>query len=287
MKPRVVVTGADGFIGSNLINSPIFEDCELFPLTIYDVDLTASAIVLDQKPDWVIHLAGFTSVPQSWSNPYDCYRVNFISAANVLDYCRQNTCGITLLSSYVYGTPEQELIDEDHPLKPNSPYNHSKVLVESLGNYYHKFFNNNVVILRPFNIYGPNQAKNFLIPTIFGQLLDPDLSYIELQDLSPQRDYLYIDDLLSAIRGTLGLGGYNVFNIGSGSMHSVMEVASLIMKVTGKRKPIRATDQLRLNEVTGMRADIGNINRAIEWNPKINLEMGLRLIYEKLPVEND
>jgi len=200
-----------------------------------------------------------------------------------LELCRRNRCGITFMSTYVYGAPHYAPVDEAHPIAPNSPYNHSKALGEELCRFYHETFGVPVTILRPFNIYGPGQARHFLIPEIFGQLMDSGRPEVTLKDLAPQRDYVYVDDVVRALMLTAEKPqAYGVFNLGSGEAVSVAELADRCIRVSGIVKPVRSLEQARPNEISGIAADIRNAGERLGWAPEYSLERGLSLTYRSM-----
>ena len=145
--------------------------------------------------------------------------------------------------------------------------------------YYHREFGVQITILRPFNIYGPGQPDRFLVPNIFRQLLDPLKDSVEVATLEPKRDFLFVDDIIKAIIKTIEpLKKFAVYNVGSGSSHSVKEVIELAMKVTGIKKNIITTGVLRPNEVMDTVADISAIKNDLRWAPDTSLENGFKLL---------
>ena len=123
-------------------------------------------------------------------------------------------------------------------LAKNIPYDHSKILSEELYKYYRKNFNVRINILRPFNIYGPGQKDTFIIPKIIKQVLDKKFNNLELFDLKPRRDYLYIDDLIDAMIKTIKKNNNSTYNVGSGLSISVKNIANIIMEIAGINKKI-------------------------------------------------
>lgn len=282
---KVLVTGADGFIGGRLLPRLIDAGHEVVTFSIQDGDI-ASGLPDFGALDHVIHLAALTFVPASWENPAEFYRVNVMGTVHALELCRRNRCPLTFMSTYVYGAPQYTPIDEAHPLAPNSPYNHSKTLGEDLCRFYHGAFGIPVTVLRPFNIYGTGQARHFLIPEIFTQLLDDTKPEVVLKDLAPQRDYVYVDDVARALALTVEKPqAYGVCNLGSGRAVSVAELAELCARASGIHKPVTGTGQARPNEVTGIAADITNARLQLGWEPEYTLESGLALTFRSLADE--
>jgi nucleoside-diphosphate-sugar epimerase len=199
---------------------------------------------------------------------------------NVLELCRVNSCSLTYISSYVYGAPQYLPVDEKHPISPASPYNHSKLVAEEICKYYARTFNFPVAVLRPINIYGPGQSKNFLIPTIIRQVLDHSREKIEVMDLRPKRDYLYIDDFVEALMVTMQIDGFEVFNLGSGYSVSVENLISVILQQANIKKPYFAKNIERKNEVWDVFSDISKIKHLLSWQPEVTLEKGISACIE-------
>jgi nucleoside-diphosphate-sugar epimerase len=188
------------------------------------------------------------------------------------------------MSTYVYGAPQYLPIDERHPVLPNSPYNHSKYLAEQLCQFYNRVFDSPVVILRPFNIFGPGQAPHFIVPAILGQLLDDSRQEIQLMDLAPERDYVYVDDVVDALVSSLARPGCEVYNLGTGSSVSVLALAEAVMEAAQRKKPISSKGSVRKNEVTNIVASIQKAHAELGWTPRVDLREGLsRILAEWQP----
>jgi nucleoside-diphosphate-sugar epimerase len=278
---RVLVTGADGFLGRRLCKRLAQDGYDVLGYSISDGDISIESLHFEDV-DWVFHLAALTYVPESWENPALYYRVNVIGTENVLELCRRNKCGMTFISTYVYGPPQYNPIDEKHPVVPNSPYNHSKVLAEELCQFYNRVFNLPIIIFRPFNIFGPGQAGHFLIPTILNQLFDDAKKEIKLIDLEPRRDFVYIDDIVEAIAMSIVRNIFQIYNLGSGTSVSVLELAEAAMEVSGINKPILSERVSRRNEVSNIVASIQKAHLELGWTPQVNLKEGLSKIIAEL-----
>jgi nucleoside-diphosphate-sugar epimerase len=286
MSADILVTGADGFIGSALVPALRSRGAQVSTFSLCDGDIGRSGVVLPPARS-VIHLAARTYVPDSWQNPAAFYDVNVLGTVNVLELCRRHKARLTMLSSYVYGHPQQLPIDEDHPLSAVNPYAHTKLMAEDTARNYVRWHGLSVTIIRPFNIYGPGQDERFLIPSIMRQVLDPAQATIRVADARPKRDYLFIDDLVGLLVRTIEQPAAEsssplIFNAGAGCSHSVAEVAQLANRVTGQAKPLEDGGQVRPLEVMDVYADIGRAHRATGWRPEISLEEGLRRIGRSL-----
>lgn len=273
---KIAVTGASGFIGRALMNTKSDEHqfLELNLRRLHESDDSHDST----KPEHIIHLAGKTFVPDSWKNPREFYEVNLMGTQHVLDYCVKTGASLTYVSSYVYGTPSYLPINENHPVFPNTPYNHSKWMGELMCEFYSTNFKVDVVVLRPFNIYGCHQSPSFLIPTILNQLKQSN--QISLQSLLPRRDYLFIDDFISALLSTTGFKGFGRFNVGFGSSISVAEIVEVLIQVSGKQHVQVTSEEIhRENEVMDVVADISAIRQTFGWSPKISIKEGLNKMW--------
>ena len=274
---KILVTGSDGFIGRVLIKrlSGMGFAITGFDLANGDIAEEGTLTHLEKENiSYVFHLAGKTFVPESWSHPFGFYRTNVMGTANVLEFCRKTGAGLTYVSSYLYGKPRYLPIDENHPVKAYNPYSHSKLVAEELCRYYIDQFNTGISILRPFNAYGPGQSGQFLIPELIRKMLDPEIAFIEVMDLRPKRDFIFIDDLVEALFLSMD-GPRGIYNVGSGSSVSVEEILQEIRAITGKNKPVRNKGLERPNEIFDLYADISRISRELNWKPRTGIREGM------------
>ena len=171
---KVLVTGATGFIGQNII--PKLRSCQydIIAANSLDGDVADKATWLRfPRADVLVHLAGTTFVPDSWNEPARFLKTNIHGMVCALDYCRQHRARLVHLSSYLYGNPKILPIPESAPIIANSPYALSKKIAEEVCRYYAESFGVSIIILRPFNVYGPGQSRQFLIPSIINQMFMP------------------------------------------------------------------------------------------------------------------
>lgn len=274
MGSEILLTGSSGFIGKKLKKTLLEKGHSVVDFNSAHGDI-ASAQLNFQGIDYVFHLAGKSFVPDSWKNPAEFMRVNAEGTRNVLEFCCKNKIPLMFMSSYVYGFPEKLPIDEFHPIHPPNPYAQSKYEAEKLCFSYSEKYNLAVTIVRPFNIYGIKQPEHFLIAKIIKQALDKFQNKIELLDLSPRRDYIYMDDLIRAMISLFEKRKTGIFNIGSGYSLSVREIAEKILLSAGVEKEITSSGEIRPNEIPDVVADISKIKNETGWAPKVSFEDGI------------
>ena len=277
MKNEILVTGATGFLGRHLVAALDSQGRAVRQHSSSDGDIANCSLPMDGVGH-VFHLAAKSYVPESWQNPHAFYRANVMGTVNVLEHCRQNQASLTLISSYVYGQPQRLPIAEDHPLAAANPYSHTKILAEETARFYEQRFAIPLLILRPFNIYGPGQRSSFLIPSIVRQVLDPSVEVVRVQDLRPKRDYLYVGDAVGLLVGSLGAAVHGVFNMGSGCSTSVAEVARLVNHAAGQDKPVVSADEPRPGEVMDVVADTSRAAAELGWRPRTSLAEGIAAV---------
>lgn len=278
----ILITGASGFIGRALTNKLSLLNHEIIEINSKGGGVTNKKIIdalLHEDITYVFHLAGKTFVPESWQKPYDFYSLNVSGTLNVLEFCKKKDVGLTYISSYLYGIPKQLPIKEDAPVNPNNPYAHSKFLAEQLCDFYVCEFGVKANILRPFNVYGIGQDKNFLIPYIIDQALNNDI--IQLKDLAPRRDYVYLLDLVDALICSMeNKDKSSVYNIGSGVSISVQEVVDVVSGVLSIKKPVLSEEVIRKNEINNVVADITKARNELNWQPRFSFNDGIQQIID-------
>lgn len=273
---RILVTGARGFVGSHLVPHLRLLGHEVTGVDIEQGDLARAAP--DAGPaDAVIHLAGRSSVVESWQDPAATYEANVLGTVRVLDYCRRTRARMILISSYVYGRPRYLPVDEEHPLEAFNPYGHSKILAEEAARYYASAFGVPLAIVRPFNLYGPGQREDFLIPTLIRQVLDPAKDRVEVMDARPRRDFLYIADFVELLAALAASEARGVFNAGSGVSTGIGELVQMLCELAGAGKPLADLGRPRPDEVLDMYASVGRARRELGWEPRTPLRDGLAM----------
>lgn len=283
MKKTVLITGSSGFIGEHLKKELSTEYNLLLPSsTELDVSKKESFQILKKEQiDYVVHLAGKTFVPDSWNHPVNFFEVNTMGTLHLLEFCKKKQISMTYISAYIYGQPKYNPIPEIAVISPNNPYAKSKYMAEELCKFYCECFQMNVSVLRLFNVYGPGQRDNFLIPHIFEQVIS-DAEQIEVLDLAPKRDYIYISDVCDAIRLSIEkTKGFQLYNIGTGNSYSVQEIIDIIQKAAHTEKAVVSKNIARKNEMNDVRADIRKIQEEWNWKPTVAIEEGLKRILEE------
>jgi GDP-4-dehydro-6-deoxy-D-mannose reductase len=271
----MVVTGADGFVGRALVGGLISAGHDVIEMArsqgdVAELETWAGLPTVDH----VFHLAGRSYVPDSWHDPASFINANVGGTTRALNYCRSSGAHFVFVSAYIYGIPKRLPIREDDPVNPNNPYALSKVLAERVCEFYAVEMRVPVTVVRPFNIFGPGQRREFLIPTIIEQVLHGDT--IHVKDLSPRRDYLEVDDLVSALNKVVEAPqGHRVFNIGSGISYSVREMIDVIQTTACTELPIAVDSEPRINEIADVRADITRARTALGWQPRRTFAEGI------------
>ena len=281
MPTRILITGAGGFIGRPLADRLRHTGHEVIPLTRRDGDI-CSVDLLSRNPDVVLHLAAQAFVPFSWENPQEVYRVNALGTLHVLEACRKGKIPVLYMSSYAYGAPQYLPIDEAHPLSPRNPYALSKLAGEESARFYAELHKLPVTIVRPFNPYGHGQPSNFVIPHILRQILDPACESVEVMDLVPRRDFVYIEDMVDAVARLVEGKIRGTFNIGSGISYSVEELVRCAMATLGIEKPLSSEREPRPHEIPDVVADTTALHKATGWIPSTSLPEGLAAMAESL-----
>jgi nucleoside-diphosphate-sugar epimerase len=276
MNQRVLLTGGSGFVGRRLLQCFRAEGIEIFAPGRDALDVAAN-VFPDLSVDIVIHLAARTFVPDSWVDPADFYRVNAQGTVNVLDYCRRTQAQLIYVSGYCYGVTASLPISESAVVHPNNAYAFSKSAAEDACRFFFEFFGIPVSIMRPFNIYGPGQSTHFLIPRIVEQAINPAVREIVVEDDTPRRDYVHVDDVIAAIRSFLLAPRTGAtFNVGSGESYSVGQLVKFVCRAANVDKPVVSRGNRRLHDIPDVTADITAIRNTIGWSPSISLIDGLQ-----------
>ncbi|MFN7910617.1 MAG: NAD-dependent 4,6-dehydratase LegB [Bacteroidota bacterium] len=307
MNKKVLVTGADGFIGSHLVEHLLEEGYDVKAFVLYnsfnsygwldtlpkeklkqieifsgDVRDPNGARVAMQGIDTVYHLAALIAIPYSYHSPDNYVDVNIKGTLNILQAARMlNTQRVIVTStSEVYGTAQYVPIDEKHPFQGQSPYSATKIGADRISESFYRSFNMPITIVRPFNTFGPRQSARAVIPTIITQLLNGE-KQIKLGDITPTRDLLFVKDTVkgfSAIANSKNTIGEEI-NIATQSEITVGDLAQKIIdQINPEAKIITDEQRLRPEKSEVMRL-FGSNQKLIQltgWEQTYSLEEGLK-----------
>ncbi|MBW3626255.1 MAG: SDR family NAD(P)-dependent oxidoreductase [Actinobacteria bacterium] len=300
----VLVTGGEGFIGSNLVERLVREGADVRALVHYnpfgragwldpevhrevrvlpgDVRDAERVFTAVDGCDVVFHLAALIGIPYSYLAPESYVQVNVTGTHHVARACLR--AGVSRMvhtsTSETYGTALSVPISEDHPLQPQSPYSASKIGGDMMALSFFHAFELPVAVVRPFNTYGPRQSTRAVIPTILSQL-HAGAEEIQLGTTTPTRDFNYVDD---TVAGFLAVAACDravgeVVNIGSGREISIGDLVQLLIAITGGTATV-TTDPARLrppgSEVERLLCDNTRAREWAGWVPEVPLEEGLR-----------
>jgi NAD dependent epimerase/dehydratase len=304
----VLVTGADGFIGSHLVEKLIEQGAKVRAFVYYnsfnswgwidqftpeqkekieifagDIRDPSGVFEAVQGCEYVFHLAALIGIPFSYHSPDSYVDTNVKGTLNILQAARK--CNVKKVihtsTSEVYGTAQYAPIDEKHPINPQSPYAATKTAADSLAMSFYLSFDLPVTILRPFNTFGPRQSARAIIPTIISQILAGKES-IKLGNLDALRDLNYVGNTVDAFLKVAAMQETNgeVLNTGSGQEVSIQELADKIQVILNKKVNI-IVDKERIrpakSEVGRLLCDAQKIKKFCNWNPDCSLDQGLEL----------
>jgi NAD dependent epimerase/dehydratase len=301
----VLVTGADGFVGSHLTELLVTQGYQVKALTQYnsfnnwgwlenvncknDIEILSGDIrdlsyckTISKDVEIIFHLAALIAIPFSYIAPNSYVETNIKGTLNICQASKEN--GISRLihtsTSEVYGTAQYVPIDEKHPLQPQSPYSATKIAADAMAMSFYNSFELPVTIARPFNIYGPRQSARAIIPTIITQIA-AGKKEIKLGDISPTRDFNYVEDCCRAFimlvesEKTIG----ETFNIGSNSEISISDTLKLIKELMSSDVTFISEEQRKRpqkSEVFRLWCDSKKINEVVGYKPQVNIQDGLK-----------
>jgi len=310
---KILVTGADGFIGSHLVEALAARGEDVRAFVLYNsfnswgwldrapkklrdkLDVFAGDVrdphgvrTAMKGCDTVLHLAALIAIPYSYHSPATYVDTNVSGTLNIVQAAQDlgvKRCIVTSTSE-VYGTARMVPIDEDHPLQGQSPYSASKIGADQIALSFQKSFGTPVAVIRPFNTYGPRQSARAVIPTVITQLLAGKKS-IRLGSLHPTRDFNFVDDtvagFLAMVDAMAGRKASSIvgeaINIGSGFEVTIGDMTKMIADIMGKKLKIE-TDDARVrpdaSEVERLCADNAKAKALLGWSPKYAGLDGLR-----------
>lgn len=305
---NVLVTGGSGFIGSHLVEELVKKRANVTCFIKYNARKEIGNLkeVMEKNPEKiklifgdieefhgvkkaikgqeiVFHLAANISVPYSIERPTEVIKTNVNGTTNLLEACRGEKLEKVLIisSSEIYGTAQYVPVDEIHPLNCQSPYAASKIAKEKIAESFLKSHNVPIVIIRPFNTYGPRQTARAVIPTIISQALLT--SKLKLGNLTPTRDFTFVKDTVLGMIAIAETSNKKVvgekINLGTESEISIQEVVEKVRRFTGKKLEV-IQDKQRIRsktvEVERLFAGTKKVRKLTGWKPKTTFDEGLK-----------
>ena len=283
----VLVTGYNGFIGSNLIPElqKKFRLIGVSKLKHSDINIKQikhdisknNTIRLPEKISTIIHLAGITGVDFCQSNPKKAFATNIQGTKQILELARKKDSNVIFLStSHVFGKVKNNTIKEDYEKNPNSVYGITKLAGEILCKSYSNSYGLNIGIPRLFSIYGPHAPIHSVSYSIIQQILTK--KNIRLGNIKSERDFLYVKDAINAILIISKKNKkFNDYNVGAGKGYSITEICDLVKKILKKDhvsiKTVRT--KIRKNDFSSIISNSSKIKK-LGWEPKISIKKGLR-----------
>lgn len=317
MTAKALVTGAGGFIGSHLVEALVRQGTSVRALVHYNSagrrgqledlpanirnaveivagDITDAACVQAavRECELVFHLAALIGIPYSYRAPQSYLRTNLDGTLNVLDACR--AAGVQRLvhtsTSEVYGSPRSVPIDEGHPLKPQSPYAATKAAADLLAHSYHASFDLPVVVVRPFNTYGPGQTARAVIPTVITQALAT--GRVKLGTTDTLRDFLFVADTVRGFVAAATAPGIDgeVIQLGTGTGTPIKAIVSAVGEIIGRRlEVVPDSDRIRpvKSEIDRLVCNAERAQTRLDWAPTIDLPTGLARTVEWIRTHGD
>ncbi|WP_253739121.1 NAD-dependent epimerase/dehydratase family protein [Halohasta salina] len=295
---NVLVTGGAGFIGSEFVeklseteaNVLVVDNCfagseSLVPdgVAFEQVDIQSnrlSELVSDFDPNVIVHLAAIHYIPYCNEHPEEAFDVNVMGTRNLLTAARElsNLEMMMFASSAAVYPPREGSNSESSETGPTDIYGKTKLIGENLVRQFQQETNTTTAVARLFNVYGPNETNEHLIPAVLNQVRSGDRK-IELGNLTPKRDFIHVSDVADALMTLLTEfdDGYGVYNIGTGSEYSVQEVVEKTSEALEEEIDIiQDKDRVRESDRPHLQADISKMQSDFGWEPKVEFVEGLR-----------
>jgi len=287
---KVLITGADGFLGNHLTNHLINKKFNVIELsdqvkkksTMNRIHGDIRSInKLPEKISHIIHFAAMADVEYCKNHPKDCLEINVIGTQNMLELVRKNNSKFIFAStSHIFGSPKKLPISEDDDLHPQSIYAASKACCELICKTYSELYGLDIIILRLFSIYGPNCPQYSIVNKVISQILQENK--IKIGNVHPKRDFLYVDDFVTAIELLMekNVKGFLKYNIGYGESTSIYDLCNKLIKISGKPIQILQDKKLiREKEIPDLKCDISKIQE-LGWKPNVRLDEGLQKTFD-------
>ncbi len=296
---KITVTGAEGFIGSHLVEKLVNQGFEVKALVNYNFqnnwgwldhinhntkkyievvqgDVRDNNLIDDliKGSEYIFNLAALIGIPYSYNAPKSYLDTNVEGLLNIMNAAKkQNNCKVIHTStSEVYGSAKFVPMTEEHPLNAQSPYAASKIAADQLALSFYRSFDLPVSIIRPFNTYGPRQSLRAIIPTIITQHIDKKIKNIKLGNINVSRDFTHISDTVGGFVSTISAKNIfgEIINLGSGAETKIKNIIDLISKITNIKKKI-ITEKIRVrnssSEVKRLCSSNKKAKKLLNWKP--------------------
>jgi len=315
MKKKILVTGAEGFIASHLVEALLKKNFHVKATCLYNsfdnlgwlksIDdgykKNLEIIKLDIRDphlinrisidcDYIFHLAALVGIPYSYVSPHSYVETNIIGTLNLLESCRQKGSKVKLFihtsTSEIYGNSLKQPLNENFTVQAYSPYSATKIGADQLALSYQRSFSVPITVIRPFNTFGPRQSLRAILPTIITQAIHNNI--IRVGSTKPTRDFTFIDDTISGFLSVLKtkrkkING-EIINLGTGYEISIKEVIKIVAKKMQK-KIIVQNEKIRLrpnsSEVLRLCSDNRKSLKLLNWSPTFKGRKGLEIAIEK------
>ena len=303
---KVLVIGAEGFIGSHLVESLVSKGHKVTAFVLYNSfnffgwleniekkkfkkikiitgdirDFHSTALAL-KNIDVVINLAALIAIPYSYKASKSYIDTNIIGVHNILEAAKINKTKKIIMTSTseIYGTAKYVPIDESHPINSQSPYAATKASADQLAISYYRSFNLPVTILRPFNTFGPRQSMRAVIPTIIGQVINNNV--VNIGNIKPTRDFTFVTDIAEAFVRTLSAKKISgeIINVGSNYEVSIKEIIDFVASITNRKIIIKKKQERfrpEASEVNRLICSNKKAKKLLKWSPNYNGKEGFK-----------
>ena len=307
---KILVTGSDGFIGSHLVERLLDENCQIKAFVYYNsfnswgwldtfpkdklknIEIFAGDIrdpsgvrIAIKEVDVVFHLAALIGIPFSYHSPDSYIDTNIKGTLNVLQSCREYDIERVVIASTseVYGTAQYVPIDEKHPFQGQSPYSASKIGADKIAESFYRSFSVPVVIARPFNTYGPRMAQDGRVVIEFVQAALVNKPFPIFGDGTQTRSFCYIDDMVNGLVAAMDKGKTGeVYNLGNPDEFTVLELAEKVKGLVNASSEVEFVQDLPEDDPKQRCSDITKAKEKLGWEPKVQLEEGLKKLIDYL-----
>ena len=308
---KVLVIGAEGFIGSHLVESLVSKGHKVTAFVLYNSfnffgwleniekkkfkkikiitgdirDFHSTALAL-KNIDVVINLAALIAIPYSYKASKSYIDTNIIGVHNILEAAKINKTKKIIMTSTseIYGTAKYVPIDESHPINSQSPYAATKASADQLAISYYRSFNLPVTILRPFNTFGPRQSMRAVIPTIIGQVINNN--EVNIGNIKPTRDFTFVTDIAEAFVRTLSAKKISgeIINVGSNFEVSIKEIIDFVATITNRKIIIKKKQERfrpKASEVNRLICSNKKAKKLLKWSPNYGGKEGFKKALNK------